>query len=102
MPSLENDIFTPSGERGWIGNWHTHADDGLIPHDEVLETRFIDETRLFIGVSTPQGITRHWTMKLLGYLKPRPHDCIFEFGLEVAGRAKVYINKYSYFIYIYI
>ena len=92
LPSLDNDILTPSGERGWICNWHCHVNDGLIPHDEVLETKLIDETRLFICVSTPQGITRYWTMKLRGYLKPRPYDCTFEFGLTVCGRAKVYIS----------
>ena len=90
LPSLEYDIFTASGERGWIGNWHCHADDGVIPHDEILKTQFIDETRMFVGMSTPQGITRHWTMKLRGYLKPRPYDCTFEFELTVAGRAKVH------------
>ena len=89
LPTLEYDIFTPSGERGWIGSWHCNVNDGVIPHDEVLETKLIDETRMFIGISTPQGITRRWTLKLRGYLKPRPYDCNFEFGLTVAGRAKV-------------
>ena len=91
MPSLDYDIFTESGERGWIGNWHCHVnDDSLIPLDEVLETRLIDETRVFFSTSVPPGITRRWTMKLRGYLKPRTYDCTFEFGLIVAGRAKVY------------
>ena len=91
MPLLDYDIFTQSGERGWIGNWHNNLnDESLIPVDEVLETRLIDETRVFFSTSVPQGITRRWTMKLRGYLKPRPYDCTFEFGLMVAGRAKVY------------
>ena len=90
MPALDDDIFTQSGERGWIGNWHKHVnDESFIPLDEVLETRLIDETRVFFSTSVPQGITRRWTMKLRGYLKPRPYDCTFEFGLIVAGRAKV-------------
>jgi hypothetical protein len=93
MPSLDYDIFTKSGERGWIGDWHSHVDDeSLIPLDEVLETRLIDETRVFFSTSVPQGITRRWTMKLRGYLKPQPHDCTFEFGLIVAGRAKVHTS----------
>ena len=97
LPSLEHEIFTPSGERGWIGNWHCNVNDSLIPHDEVLETKLIDETRMFIGISAPQGITSRWTLKLRGYLKPRPYDCTFEFELIVAGRAKVY--EYSHYIY---
>lgn len=93
MPLLDYDLFTESGERGWIGNWHKHvADDSLIPLDEVLETRLIDETRVFFSTSVPEGITKIWTMKLRGYLKPRPYDCTFEFGLMVAGRAKVYTS----------
>jgi hypothetical protein len=93
MPLLDDDIFTQSGERCWIGNWHNHVDDdSLIPLDEVLETRLIDETRVFFSTSVPQGITRRWTMKLRGYLKPRPYDCTFEFGLMVAGRAKVHTS----------
>ena len=44
MPSLDYDIFTQSGERDWIGNWHNNEnDESLIPVDEVLETRLIDE-----------------------------------------------------------
>lgn len=90
MPSLDYEMFTPSGERGWIGSWHAHVDDdSLVPRDEVLEERLIDETRIFISTSTPPGITRKWTMKLRGQLKPRETDCLFEFGLTVAGRAKV-------------
>ena len=93
MPSLDYDIFTKSGERGWVGNWHNHVnDESLTPLDEVLETRLIDETRVFFSTSVPEGITRRWTMKLRGYLKPRPNDCTFEFGLIVAGRAKVHTS----------
>jgi beta-glucosidase len=90
MPSLDYDMFTESGERGWIGSWHSHVDDdSLILLDIVLETQLIDETRMFISTSVPQGITKKWTMKVRGHLKPRPYDCVFEFGLTVAGRAKV-------------
>ena len=94
MPSLDYEIFSHSGERGWVGSWHGHVDnDSLIPLDKVLETRLIDETRMFISTSIPQGITRKWTMKLRGYLKPRPYDCLFEFGLIVSGRAKAHQNS---------
>ena len=90
MPSLDYEMFTAAGERGWIGSWHKHtSDDSLIPVDEVLEERLIDETRIFICTSFPAGITKRWTMKLRGQLKPRDYDCTFEFGLTVAGRAKV-------------
>lgn len=90
MPSLDYEMFTTTGERGWIGSWHKHtSDDTLTPVDEVMEERLIDETRVFISTSVPEGITKRWTMKLRGQLKPRERDCTFEFGLTVAGRAKV-------------
>ena len=59
MPSLDYEIFTTTGERGWIGSWHKHMnDDSLTPVDEVLEERLIDETRMFISTSVPEGITK--------------------------------------------
>ena len=95
MPSLDYEMFTTTGERGWIGSWHKHiSDDSLTPVDEVLEERLIDETRLFISTSVPEGITKRWTLKLRGQLKPRERDCTFEFGLTAAGRAKVSLCSY--------
>ncbi|KNZ74982.1 putative beta-glucosidase I [Termitomyces sp. J132] len=93
LPTLENDLITPKGERGWVGTWHKHeSDDSLVMVEEPLETRLIDETRIFISTSTPKNITRKWTLHLRGQLKPRPHDCAFEFGLTAAGRAKLYVD----------
>lgn len=90
MPSLDYELFTETGERGWVGSWHKHLDDdSLTPVEEPLETRVVDETRIFISTSTPKGITRKWTLRLRGQLKPRPYDVDFEFGLTTAGRAKV-------------
>lgn len=90
LPSLDYDIFTEKGERGWVASWHSHTEnEGMTPVDEPLVERVLDETRIFVSVSAPKNITRRWTMKLRGQLRPRPYDCAFEFGLTVAGRAKV-------------
>lgn len=90
MPSLDYDIFTPSGERGWIASWHAHLnDESMVAKEEVYEEMLLDETRIFISVDKPNGITERWTVKLRGQLKPREKDGLFEFGLTVAGRAKV-------------
>jgi len=95
MPSLDYEMFTTTGKREWMGSWHKHiSDDSLTPVDEVLEERLIDETRLFISTSVPEGITKRWTLKLRGQLKPRERDCTFEFGLTAAGRAKVSLCSY--------
>ncbi|KAF9522963.1 glycoside hydrolase family 3 protein [Crepidotus variabilis] len=92
-PSLDYDMFTTSGERGWVGSWHAHEnDDSMVVLDTVLEERLIDETRIFISTSTPKGITKRWTLKLRGQLKPREKDVEFQFGLTVAGRAKLFVD----------
>jgi len=78
------------GKRGWTAEWYPHeSDDSVKPLDTPIATQFLDETRLFVNTSHPEGITRKWTMKLRGFLKPKPYNIDFEFGLIVAGRAKV-------------
>jgi len=90
MPTLDYELFTPSGERGWTCSWYAHEDnESMTPLSTPYSTRVIDETRIFISTSAPKGITKRWTIKLEGELKPRVRDCLFEFGLTVAGRAKV-------------
>lgn len=90
MPTLDFELTTTSGERGWTGTWFAHeSDESMVALATPYETRLIDETRIFISNFAPKGITRRWTMKLQGELKPRAHDCTFEFGLIVSGRAKV-------------
>lgn len=92
LPSLEWDLTTEKdkGRRGWIAEWYSHEnDDSMKPLDAPIETRFLDETRLMVGASYPEGLTRRWTMKLRGFLKPKPYSVDFEFGLIAAGRAKV-------------
>lgn len=90
LPSLDYELFTVTGERGWVGTWYSHVDDeSMTPVENPIATSIIDETRVFISTSSPKGITRRWTLRLRGQLKPRPYDCQFEFGLTAAGRAKV-------------
>lgn len=93
MPSLDFDIVTVTGQRGWLGTWHRHeSDDSMIVVEEPIQTRVIDETRIFLDLSgNPKDLTRRWTLRLRGQLVPRERDTIFEFGLTVAGRAKVFV-----------
>nr|AAG59831.1 beta-glucosidase [Volvariella volvacea] len=94
LPTLEWDLETETGERGWIGTWHTHeSDDSMTALDQpFIAPRLVDETRIFISTSYPKGITKRWTMRLKGYLKPREKDTNFEFGLIAAGRAKLWVD----------
>lgn len=83
------------GVRGWVAQWYSHeSDDSMIPLDIPIATQLFDETRLFICTSYPKGITRAWTVKLRGFLKPKSYNVDFEFGLIAAGRAKVrFLNR---------
>ncbi|KAH9994133.1 beta-glucosidase [Russula compacta] len=94
MPSLDFDIVTVTGQRGWLGTWHRHeSDDSMIVVEEPIQTRVIDETRIFLDLSgNPKDLTRRWTLRLRGQLVPRERDSVFEFGLTVAGRAKLWLD----------
>lgn len=93
LPTLEYELLTENGEPGWVGDWYAHEnDDSMVPLAKPFFTQRIDETRLLISTSSPKGITRRWTLKLRGFLKPRDTDTDFEFGLEVAGRARLYVD----------
>jgi beta-glucosidase len=91
MPSLDFDIVTSTGQCGWVGTWHRHeSDDSMVVVTEPVRTKVINETHIFLDLSGPGGdITRRWTLRLRGLLLPREKDTVFEFGLIVAGRAKV-------------
>lgn len=93
MPSLDFDLFTEDGKRGWIGTWYKHeSDESMTVVEEPFSSGLVDETKIFISLSAPKGITRRWTLRLNGNLKPRPYDCDFEFGMSAAGRAKLFID----------
>ncbi|KDQ59962.1 glycoside hydrolase family 3 protein [Jaapia argillacea MUCL 33604] len=92
LPSLDYDIFTPSGQPGWLGTWYSHTSpDSMTPLSVPFKKQVIDETRIFISAEAPVGITKRWTLKLEGVIK-REEDCLFEFGLIAAGRAKLYVD----------
>jgi beta-glucosidase len=61
----------------------------MVVVEESIHTRLIDEMRMLFDDSSPQAGTRKWTLRLRGQLVPREKDMVFEFGLTVAGRAKV-------------
>jgi len=90
LPTLERELYTADGRKGWIATWHNHtSDDSFVAIDEPVSDRYVDETRCFISTSYGKGITtRRWTLKLKGFMKVEK-DTKFEFGLTASGRAKV-------------
>ncbi|CAK5276716.1 unnamed protein product [Mycena citricolor] len=92
-PSMDTELFTDDGKPGWTATWHSHEhDESMTALAEPVETRYIDETRIFISTSYPAALTKRWTLKLRGHMLPREKDTPFEFGLFSAGRAKLFVD----------
>ena len=90
LPTLEFDVVTTTGQRGWSGSWYNHeSDDSMTVVEEPVHTKVIDETRIYLDQVVPGIVTHRWTLRLRGQLAPREKDTVFEFGLIAAGRAKV-------------
>ncbi|EIN07857.1 hypothetical protein PUNSTDRAFT_121061 [Punctularia strigosozonata HHB-11173 SS5] len=93
LPTLEYDLVTPDGKPGWIGSWYSHtSDDSMEPISQPFKEQLVDETRCFISVDSPKGLTKRYTLRLKGQLKPADEDREFEFGLCSAGRAKLFVD----------
>ncbi|KAH9857422.1 beta-glucosidase [Lenzites betulinus] len=93
MPTLEHELVTEDGRDGWTGTFHSHeSDDSMVAVDKPLTTQYVDETRVFLSTDYPKELTKRFTLRLRGSLKPRDHDCKYEFGLLSAGRAKLYVD----------
>ncbi|ELU44737.1 glycosyl hydrolase, putative [Rhizoctonia solani AG-1 IA] len=80
---------TPDGEAGWEARFYTH-DENQQPKDEVAKF-VLNDTRVKLNDFLPEGLTSSWTIKLKGTLKV-DKTAPFEFGLTVAGRAKLWVN----------
>ena len=49
MPTMDYNIQTEDGRRGWIGEWFAHEnDDSMTPVAQPIRTQFMDETKVFI------------------------------------------------------
>ncbi|RXW21014.1 hypothetical protein EST38_g4842 [Candolleomyces aberdarensis] len=89
LPTLESQLTTPSGEKGWVCTFYAHDDAGN-PTIE-LESFILHDTRVKLNDFLPAGLTPEWTIKLRGTLTLDATGS-FEFGLTVAGRAKLWLD----------
>ncbi|KZS87466.1 glycoside hydrolase family 3 protein [Sistotremastrum niveocremeum HHB9708] len=92
MPTLDGEIITEDGKSGWIGSWYDHVDRNFSLAPKPLKVDLISETKLIILGSQPPELGERWSLILRGFLRPRDTDTIFEFGLTVAGRAKLFVD----------
>ncbi|TFY72401.1 hypothetical protein EVG20_g640 [Dentipellis fragilis] len=89
LPTLENELKTSDGKPGWLCTFFTHDEEGN--PDRAIADFVVRDTRIKLNDFLPEGLTPTWSIKLEGLLtldKSGP----FEFGLTVAGRAKLFID----------
>ncbi|TFK42861.1 glycoside hydrolase family 3 protein [Crucibulum laeve] len=89
LPTLENNLLTPTGERGWLCTFYSHDNVGN-PWKPIGEF-ILQDTRVKLNDFLPPGLTPTWSIKLQGKLNIT-QSAVFELGLTVAGRAKLWIN----------
>ncbi|KAG8805842.1 hypothetical protein FRC19_007640 [Serendipita sp. 401] len=89
LPTLENSFKTASGEPGWLIEFFAHDSKGdpTILVDKIV----LDDTRVKLNDFLPEGLTEEWSLKCTGLFTPESSGP-FEFGLTVAGRAKMFLN----------
>ncbi|PPQ65097.1 hypothetical protein CVT24_003058 [Panaeolus cyanescens] len=89
LPTLENQLKTPDNKTGWQCTFYTHDSDQN--PDQPLQTFHLNDTRVKLNDFLPQGLGEEWSIKLEGTLQLEK-TAVFEFGLAVAGRAKLWVN----------
>ncbi|KAF8964639.1 glycoside hydrolase family 3 protein [Flammula alnicola] len=89
LPTLENYLQTPDGEPGWLCTFYSHDENGemSIPVQDFI----LNDTRVKLNDFLPEGLTPTWSIKLQGKLNVEKTG-LFELGLTVAGRAKLWVN----------
>ncbi|KXN87735.1 putative beta-glucosidase I [Leucoagaricus sp. SymC.cos] len=89
LPTLENNLTTPSGESGWLCTFYAHDDTGKAT--VAMATYTLRDTRIKLNDFLPHGLGSEWTIKLTGKLT-FDKTATYELGLTVAGRAKLWVN----------
>jgi beta-glucosidase len=91
LPTLEGLLTAPSGAPGWTCQFFKHKDGTEIPQEKPLASVDIFDTRIKLTDFLPTGLGPTWSLELLGTMLPDTTGP-FEFGLIVAGRARLYVD----------
>ena len=60
-PTLDYDIYTADGKRGWNAEWFAHeSDESMTPVAEPIRKQFMDETRIFIRYADNRLFILRW------------------------------------------
>lgn len=89
LPTLEAYLKTPSGLPGWQCTFYTQDAQGT-PSTEVAKY-VLNTTAIKLNDFLPSGLTPNWKIKLEGKLTV-DKTAVYEFGLAVAGRAKLWVD----------
>ncbi|KAH0584197.1 putative beta-glucosidase K [Termitomyces sp. J132] len=89
LPTLEENLVTPAGEPGWLCTFYSHNEDSSL--SDPVASFVLRDTRVKLNDFLPAGLTPDWTIKLEGKLTIY-RSVLFELGLTVAGRAKLWID----------
>ncbi|KZO89750.1 glycoside hydrolase family 3 protein [Calocera viscosa TUFC12733] len=89
-PTLEQEIVTEDGRPGWIATFYEVKADGSLtaPVDNV----YLEETYQLMTDADINLKGVNWWAIFKGKLRPRKEKIKFQFGLTVAGRAKLFVN----------
>lgn len=89
LPTLENSLATKSGEPGWLIDFLAHDESGN-PTISVEKT-VLHDTRVKLNDFLPKGLGEEWSLTCTGNFIADANGP-FEWGLTVAGRAKMFLD----------
>ncbi|KAG6850469.1 hypothetical protein H0H93_012890 [Arthromyces matolae] len=89
LPTLEDSLVTADNQPGWTCTFYSHNQDGSL--SDPVATFVLRDTRVKLNDFLPPGLSAQWTIKLEGKLTVN-RSVLFELGLTVAGRAKLWID----------
>ncbi|EJU05621.1 putative beta-glucosidase from glycoside hydrolase family GH3 [Dacryopinax primogenitus] len=89
LPTVEDKLTSPSGTPGWRCTFFNYDNHGK-PTIE-LANYTIQDTRVRLNDFLPNELKETWFIKLEGTFTA-DKTCAFEFGVAVAGAAKLYID----------
>ncbi|KAJ8094498.1 hypothetical protein PM082_010932 [Marasmius tenuissimus] len=90
LPTLEQYLTTASGQPGWLCSFYNTLSNGTTSSTPLAEI-VLRDTRVRLNDFLPAGLSSTFTLKLTGTLK-LPKSIEFEFGLAVAGKARLYVD----------
>jgi beta-glucosidase len=91
MPTLEKFISTPDGVPGWTCTFYAYEEATEERLPDPVATFVLTDTKIKVNDFLPAGLGSTWGLELHAKMIPKVSGP-FEFGLTVAGRARLYID----------